>query len=562
MVGQNWRCMWLGCSAFYRCARVGPCAHPPRTQCLLQPAEGNAYLVTCSDKAQLLQWMQAFKEASPRDASPLLLLGRGGAVLQASLMDCQEFAYEGSAAEPLRPVVHRRLGPSAALAGSFAAVDYGKHWTVLKTCGLIQCLENGRPETLLSLYDCRKVRVRNPQELREGAEFSIEVELKASRLVLRADGPSEHGNWVLALEQVLRLLHLEDRLTGHRNRESSYIALKRQLMRDGGGGAAPKTYSLPRCFDEMEDLYEPTRLPAGLQRNSPPTPGAHRSGLLLPAPPPSDNTVPLPPRDYMPPPIPPREEPPPLPPKSRSSSSSRARSPSIASNASLDSVEPDDDYILMQPGSVPSPSPSRPAPPRHHVASPSQLGHSPSQPITIPNRGRTGKRSALLRQDSESSSYAGSPPVPTSSLGDLQENIEWAGPAGALSRHLSTSSTHSLPHRHTPLPPAPPLPPRVVERCSGYNSPMLGQSPSPGLQRSHSSRLPRPHPCPSSPLPPLDDLSLSDGMAVSAAQQALCGHPVSKAGSVPRSWGSDGYGSSCSLEEPCFQPVGGWHGCD
>lgn len=493
----------------------------------------------------------------------MLLHTSGGTVVHTGFLECQEFAYEtNGVVSPLQPMMQRRIGLQTDIGGTFAAIDYGRHWTVIKSSGLVQCLVEGRPETLLDLSECKRVRVHNPKEMGEGVEFSIEVEGPDSKFVLRAEAPTDHFDWVLAVERILREKGLERVLVGHRNRESSYVVLKRLLMMRKG----METYSFPRSLDDMEEIYDtpPSPPPSHLQKN--PHIGARQSELLQQSPSSVENTVPLPPRDYLPPPLPPRDNlPPPLPPRGKTTSpNSHRRLPSTGSNNSSGSGDLEDEYVLMQPkahhsGSSPvhRPFPTTPTSPGVYP----YLVRSTSQPITIPNR-RSGKRSALLRPDSESSSITGSPPYFGNSLSDLEEQTEW-GSRLICCRNPSISSSHSL-HRDTSsfslnshprrlssnsFNATPPLPPRNGERSSGYNSPLLDMSPSPGLRRSHSNRVnvtPR--------LPPRSSsTSRSDGMMVSEAQHHFASHPISKAGSLGQSLGSVGYCSSNSSCEDVSQ---------
>ena len=497
----------------------------------------------------------------------MLLHTNEGAVIQAGLMDCQEFANESSVMgiSPLQPMVHRKFGINADFAGMYTAVDYGKHWTVLRSSGLIQCLVQGKPETLLSLVDCRKVKVSNPKEMKEGVEdYSIEMETAESKFVLRAELPTDHFDWVLSIEQTLKQLDHEKLLQGHRKRESGYVALKRLLLFPGQSGGS-QLYCFPRAFDDMEDIYDPPKVAPSLKRGK-------RSELLRP---PSideqsDNVIPLPPKDYLPPPLPPRNDaPPPLPPKVKAQTSLPNGHYRPTSIGGRNMSGPDDDYVMMQ-------SPSGSYTPTPHISS---LGRSPSQPITIPNR-RSSKRSALLRTDSESSSVISSPPPSGCSLSDLHGGYNPS--TSQRSRgHSISSSTHSLNRQNSfqslnssitqqllsncSLNSTPPLPPRNGVRSSGYSSPLLDMSPSPGLHRSQSNRFNGSRQLVMTPeaVNPRyanggrhEESSKSDGMMVMEAkhhfQMGQKGHPVSVAGSVvthSRSFGSDGYGSSHSSAE-------------
>lgn len=139
-----------------------------------------------------------------------------------------------------------------------------------------------------------------------------------------------------------------------------------------------------------------------------------------------------------------------------------------------------------------------------------------------------------------------------------------------------SSSTHSL-HRQNSITSlgssygkqglTSPLPPR--EHSSGYNSPLLDHSPSPGLRRSQShcyringtaKRLPMTGSGSQSLAHQASEPSKSDGMMVCEVQNSFYQqqrqlsngrHPIS----VPHMWstGSDGYGSSNSSTEDLAQ---------
>jgi hypothetical protein len=521
-------------------------------------------------------------------------------------------------------------------------VDYGKHWTVLRSSGLVQCLVDGKPETIFNFADCQKVKVHNPKEMREGSDYCFEIDTTDSRFALKAELPTDHFDWVIAIEQILKQLKRGKLLQGHRKRESSYIALKRLLLSEGenggGVGGSSQLYCLPRAFDDMEDIYDPPKKAA----EPPPPPtgvgkrDSHKRSELLrlscsngvgmegeeknigkiEEEADKENVIPLPPKDYLPPPLPPRNDaPPPLPPKGRTLSLSRKSPPGhlpldirpssiVSTGSGLSGSDPDNDYVMMQSSqqalSSGSQTPTTPY---------GSLGCSSiaSQPITIPNpnrRSSASKRSALLRGDSESSSITNSPPQ---SYGNsLREGIEMPSPlhsSHGYSQSVS-SSTHSL-HRqnsNTSLGSSygkpgltSPLPVRERDLSSGYNSPLLDMSPSPGLKRSQShsyringtaKRLPMTGNGPHSMMvgrPESSGPSKSDGMMVSEVQNhfhhshhhhhyphhqplrsqtsingttTTGGHMIG----IPHTWSieSDGYGSSNSSTEDLSQVYSGW----
>lgn len=546
-----------------------PCRH----LFTVETAGGAVLSFQATDKDSTLQWIEAIHSATAFDPSPILLQTNDGAVTQAGFVKCQEFARDKGLLSPIKPVVQPKLSTgNGQTSGACAAVDYGKQWAVLRSTGLVQCLVSGRAETLFNLTNTTRIKVHNPREMREGVDYFIEVESSESRFVLKAESPTDHFDWVLAIEQYLRSQKREKILHDHRKRESGYVAFKRLLMLQSNSGPSSQLYCMPRNVNDMEDIYD-----APPPRNIAPPREPRQSELLQPKPniiqesvkntivPNSEerakNSIPLPPRDYIAPPLPPRDVPL-LPPRARSSSAIpiTSRPPSIAS-----SVGPEDDYVLMQ-------SPNGNHTPTSRLGS--SLGRSPSMPITIPNR-RPSKRSALLRTDSESSSHAtDSPPTPLgTSLSDLQEGLQLSGSSfTGRPRQFSTSSVHSLhrqnssaslssaPYGHTLLHP-PLTPPRTVEeRSSGYCSPLLDMSPSPNSRMSHryqngSQRTLVAH-CSSEESPSrgymsdssrASEASRSDGLVVSEAKQI---------GQLMRgrsSLDSAGYGSNESSNEDLSQ---------
>ena len=280
---------------------------------------GGHHTFTATDKENMLQWIEAINSSKTSDPSLMLLHTTEGAVVQTGYMDCQEFAHESNSLgiSPLLPMVNKKLGTNADLNCTYAAVDYGKHWTVLRSSGLVQCLVDGKPETIFNLVESRKVKVHNPKEMKEGSDYGFEVDTTDSRFVLKAELPTDHFDWVIAIEQILKQLHREKLLQGHRKRESSYIALKRLLLSEGQRSGGSQLYCLPRAFDDMEDIYDPPK-----EVVPPAKKGHKRSELLRPScdgggggegnkgednAENKENVIPLPPKDYLPPPLPPRD---------------------------------------------------------------------------------------------------------------------------------------------------------------------------------------------------------------------------------------------------------------
>lgn len=535
-------------------------------------SDGPQYCFLATSKDDMLQWVESVCSSKTLDPSPLLLYLSGGAVIHTGFTSCQEFACNAS--EAVSPSRLQRKISDANFSGTFAAIDYGKHWTVLRSSGLVQCLVKGLPETLFNLATCQRVKVNNPREMREGVDYCIEVENAESKFVLRADLPTEHCDWVLAIERVMKKLDHAQFLEGHRKRESGYVALKRLLLMDQppqpGNGRASQLYCFPRMFDDMEDLYEQPPKPS-----HPPPPKEHpgpRSELLhrlrptkeepsLP-PPAEANPMPLPPKDYHPPPLPPRKEvPPPLPPKLGAG----RRPCSTLSSGSFS--DPDDDYIMMQSSrSSTGPSPlTTPIPSSQRRCN--SVSQSPSQPIMIPNR-RHSKKSVLLRADSESSTsptHTGGSSLYKRSVSNSSSSFQRQNSnqnsnqslnsssynnAAMMMRQVSVSSVTSE---------TPPLPPRNGEkRSSGYASPIFYPSPSPGClggKMTQSSTMGgiAAHSMPYSTAH-AEVTSKSDGMTVHELQQyhrtSNGRHPISKAGSMSvSSFVSEGYESDHSASE-------------
>ena len=394
----------------------------------------------------------------------MLLHSGDGIIVQTGLLDCQEFALETDGVNPVQspPPLNRRLGTSADFSGNYSAVDYGRHWTVLKSSGLMQCLIRGRPETLFSLLDATKVKVHNPRDNRMGAHYYISLYDKVSRIVLQAECPSDHFDWVVAIERVLKEKGLENRLCGDRGKQSGYVTLKRLMKFQEGGklghhGSAMQLYAMPRSVNLLDDVYEQPVSPQETCRHD----YENRSPSSAQLPHKYENFVP-------PPPIPPRSAgAPPLPPKGVLRSFS-AGSPGVINPNPPDNE--DGEYVVMSPQPVPvtpSDPSSRPHPipttpnGAYHHHPPSRLGGmAVSQPIKIPAPPLPEKRAKLFPSDSEPSSTSTSTtldsPLPSGPLPSIAP--DWASPmsgqhsqqssrhpssSSTSSRHLSSSSTHS-----------------------------------------------------------------------------------------------------------------------
>ena len=487
----------------------------------------------------------------------MLLYSGEGAVVQTGYLDCQEFILDSPTSQNSHtppPPLKRRLGSTPEFTGSFSAVDYGRHWTVLKSSGLIQCLISGRPETLFSLLDAEKVKVHNPRKGGEADSFFISLYDKASRIVLQAECPSDHFDWVVAIERVLQDKGVQDKLCGDRGNQSGYVTLKRLMMMQEGGrlgqrGSAMQLYAMPRLLNTLDDVYD---LPPAENADPHNLPSPPRQDVFYENQPSSASHASL--NSYVnfvpPPPVPPRPEAPPIPPKGISAD----LPPGSPEGENLSPPENggDEDYILMNPQSLPlTPSGST------HLTSPPPLsvpgtpigahhpGGSPSQPITIPGPRLPGQPSKeqLLRSLSEASA--------TSPLQTL------SSPASSLSSgHHSTPAVHSLPrqasasstlsHPHTPSSShhhtsSSSLPRRQLVSASGggssgYSSPIHSTSPSVG--RSQSNRFP-PKPVDPAQTHP-DSVDQGDDVMVGMARGGV-GHVTEGVASAHHQLSSDGY---------------------
>ena len=492
-------------------------------------ADGGQFVFSASDRPDMLHWIEAISTAAHLEPSTMLLHYGDGVIVQTGYLDCQEFALESNSGVKSPPPLNRRLGTSADFSGTYSAVDYGRHWTVLKSSGLVQCLVRGRPETLFSLADATKVKVHNPRDMRKGGHYHISLYDEASRVVLQAECPSDHFDWTVAVERVLQDKGLQDRLCGDRGKQSGYVTLKRLMKMQEGGklgdrGSAMQLYAMPRLLDTLDDVYEPS--PVENAAPQPPVPPARSDGVYEN----SNPLSPLSPPAYVnfvpPPPLPPRTTLPPLFPKGTLGSGSLG-APEGLSSVPLEDNEMDDEYVLMNPQSLPA-TPSGPkhvlSPPRSVPTTPNDAHppmRLPSQPISIPHRPPGKPAKLFLRSLSEASS----PSSPSHAHRPSPSSSSTASLPRATPSSSSLTSSHSL---HTrPAPPDPcPVPTRTQGRSSssGYGSPLE----CPLQEKSRSNQFGKP-------------VGTSDCAAPSDSE-----HPISQATSVsgPQRKGSDGYSSS------------------
>jgi hypothetical protein len=535
-------------------------------------ADGGQFVFSASDKQDMLLWIEALEAASHLDPSTMLLHSRDGVVIQTGYLDCQEFALESGDSSPLQspPPLYRRLGSTPVFSGVYSAVDYGRHWTVLKSSGLVQCLVRGRPETLFSLLDAVKVKVHNPREGREGGNYFISLFDKTSQVVLQAECPSDHFDWVLAVERVLQDKGLQDRLCGDRGNQSGYVTLKRLMMMQEGGklgqrGSVMQLYAMPRLLNTLDDVYD---LPQGDENSDPQASTATKQDRTYKNQ--KGPTPPVSPHSYVnfvpPPPIPPRGPgAPPLPPKGVSSAISPPKGEILSPPDDGDGSE---EYVVMNPQSLPA-TPSNtthfaPPPPLSLPATPISAHHHPggfpSQPITIPRPRPPGKLpKLLLRSHSElspssphtpSSDHSPSPSLSSGTHSVVQSQSP-RRTSSASSAHSSHPHTPSSSHRHTSTSSSSSLHRKHLisnsttngGSSSGYNSP----GSSPAASRFQSNRFPR-------------TVEGDDVMVGVAARNAGdSGHSIGRATSTLRQLASDGYCLSHSSTDEVAQKLPrGW----
>ena len=529
-------------------------------------ADGGQFVFSASDKQDMLLWIEALEAASHLDPSTMLLHSRDGVVIQTGYLDCQEFALESGDSSPLQspPPLYRRLGSTPVFSGVYSAVDYGRHWTVLKSSGLVQCLVRGRPETLFSLLDAVKVKVHNPREGREGGNYFISLFDKTSQVVLQAECPSDHFDWVLAVERVLQDKGLQDRLCGDRGNQSGYVTLKRLMMMQEGGklgqrGSVMQLYAMPRLLNTLDDVYD---LPHGDENSDPQASTATKQDRTYKNQ--KGPTPPVSPHSYVnfvpPPPIPPRGPgAPPLPPKGVSSAISPPKGEILSPPDDGDGSE---EYVVMNPQSLPA-TPSNTthfAPPLSLPATPISAHHHPggfpSQPITIPRPRPPGKLpKLLLRSHSElspssphtpSSDHSPSPSLSSGTHSVVQSQSP-RRTSSASSAHSSHPHTPSSSHRHTSTSSSSSLHRKHLisnsttngGSSSGYNSP----GSSPAASRFQSNRFPR----------PVEGDDVMVGVAARNAGDS--GHSIGRATSTLRQLASDGYCLSHSSTDEVAQVV-------
>ena len=399
----------------------------------------------------MLRWIEALDTASRLDPSAMLIHSGDGAVVQTGYLECQEFVLESSSDGPASspsPPLHRRLGSTPEFTGTYSAVDYGRHWTVLKSSGLIQCFVRGRPETLFSLCDAVKVKVHNPREGGGAESYFIDIFDKASRIVLQAVCASDHFDWVVAVERVLQDRGLQNKLCGDRGNQSGYVTLKRLMMMQERGtlgerGSAMQLYAMPRLLNTLDDVYDPSE---GGNSEPPPlamSPSSSAHSARRDATYENQNPSPLSPHSYVnfvpPPLLPPRPEAPPLPPKGISADGSQEGGENLSPPENED-----EEYVMMHPHSLPSTPSTLPSSPLSLPFTPigAHPGGHPSQPITIPGHRLPGQppKPLVLTGTSSSSPHT---PSPDSALPPSLSSSHHSSNTPSSHRHTSSSSSLS-----------------------------------------------------------------------------------------------------------------------
>lgn len=423
------------------------------------------YVFSTNDKNDTLRWIEAIDSCIQLDPSPVLLNATGGAILHTGYLNCHRYHNGTNNYNPLQPMVNVKLGETSSLSNSSTSANYGKLWSVLKQTGEIECMVDGKPERLISIKDCSSIRVQNPQTMREGSDYCLKFFIKDTVYVLKAEFPTDHYDWTMAIERVLQDCGKSRILVGgDKSRENGYVALKRLMSLQKNGGIRGSQLMSPMVeLEALQDLYDNSML---VNRRA--SPDGCEENLITEGPP-------VPPRGSSapPPPLPPKD-PPPLPPK-RGGSLQRVRTPSMASSSSGLSMEYDE-YVTMQP----PPSSLKLSSPIHmmqhtttaNIPSPITEGDDympmnavvidpaivqrkenlvpPSQPISIPNmpvkRTPSGKRSILLRSTSDSDSsmvnIEVTPPLPP--RGPSPRHHYTSSLSSSLSRNPSASSITSI----------------------------------------------------------------------------------------------------------------------
>lgn len=227
----------------------------------------------------MLRWIDAIQVASTQEPSPRLADVVEGAVVHEGYLEYQEYLLDMVQRADLskfRMTIQRNLQSSLQQQSSLTSnmkVDHGRQWSQLKSNGKLQVFYTGKPETLFELSNATMVKLNHPPVLVQSADYSIEVTTAISRVVLKADLPSEHHEWSEAIQHILREQQREDivQIGGDTGAPSGYVRLKRLLSKkklqqqysgklstgDTAPGIAEESHAMTTSQDEVaEGLYE------------------------------------------------------------------------------------------------------------------------------------------------------------------------------------------------------------------------------------------------------------------------------------------------------------------
>lgn len=199
----------------------------------------------------MLRWIDAIQVASTQEPSPRLADVVEGAIVQEGYLEYQEFLLnmvQHADLSKFRTTIQRNLQVSLQQQASLTTnmkVDHGRQWSQLKSNGKLQVFYTGKPETLFELDSATLVKLNHPLVFTRSADYSIEVTTPISRIVLKADLPSEHHEWSEAIQHILREQNHEDivQIGGDSGAPSGYVRLKKfmsqkKLKRQQSAGKA------------------------------------------------------------------------------------------------------------------------------------------------------------------------------------------------------------------------------------------------------------------------------------------------------------------------------------
>lgn len=228
----------------------------------------------------MLRWIDAIQVASTQEPSPRLADVVEGAVVQEGYLEYQEYLLDMVQQADLskfRMTIQRNLQVSLQQQSSLTSnmkVDHGRQWSQLKSNGKLQVFYTGKPETLFELSNATLVILNHPPALVRSADYSIEVTTAISRVVLKADLPSEHHEWSEAIQHILREQKREDivQMGGDTGAPSGYVRLKRLMSKkklqkqyssgkvstgSAASSIAEESHAMTSSQDEVaEGLYE------------------------------------------------------------------------------------------------------------------------------------------------------------------------------------------------------------------------------------------------------------------------------------------------------------------